>query len=75
MLDYLRLRLQLWLARSTRAGLRRERARLHIERNGIEWALRRNEVEAQTWEREIARLQVQLACRRAARARPARSEA
>jgi len=72
MLADLRLRFLLWLVRHERNGLRRERARLHAEREGIEWALRNNSTRALMAEQHMARIEQRLLALRTARRFPLR---
>lgn len=72
MLNELWMRFLLWLMRHERNGLRRERARLHAEREGIDWALRQNTTRAQLAEQHMARVEQRLLALRTARRFPVR---
>lgn len=70
MLRELWLRLLLAVLRHERTGLRRERARYHSERLGLESALHANQQRDNELQRQIARLDMQARAQRTARRFP-----
>lgn len=64
------LRLMLWVLRHERSGLRRERARYHAERLGLDQALRENAARDQVLQQDIATVDGELRSMRTARRFP-----